>query len=332
MLRRRASARRNPRDSPELVEGILAAGAAFDLGHHLVAVAELVDQLRRQRLRRRQRRAVDQAAQLGRLQTAAARDVVDHLCEQPVDQRLQILAMRPGEARFEEGVGRRLELHPAAALETHAQLVEPVLEEGHLGGDADDAEIAGWLQPDLVEGRGEVPAAQAAGVSFGVDDRELARGAEEGDGLAQLLHRSDAGLAAADDGDQADDALVGGGTAQRVDRLDKRRAMRAEQSAAGAGLSWRMAPVEFQHRALSDRRVRVADDAAQQHKAADAEEGDEADDGQQADDEPSHGLDLVEGRRRPERSEGPCGGAGIALQAFDRDTAGSFASLRTTVC
>src|SRR5690606_18929180 len=86
--------------------------------------------------------------------------------------------------------------------------------------EAVEADVARGLQPDLVEGGGEVVALVARAElaeGLGEGDGELASGAEAEDGVAQLLGAGEAGAGAADVGDEAGDAVVGAGALEGGD-------------------------------------------------------------------------------------------------------------------
>ena len=142
-----------------------------------------------------------------------ARHVIDELAIEAVDQLLQVLACRRGEARLGEAVGRALVFVALAALDTDAQPVQPGLEERRLDREAGHAKAAARLQPDLVERRGEIVVGQvgaAAAQRFGEADGELALAAEAGDRLAQLLHAGKACILIADLDIKAGDARIVG--------------------------------------------------------------------------------------------------------------------------
>ena len=202
----------------------------------LVAVGEAVDEPRLERLGAEEGAAVDEGADLGLRHLPPLGDPLHHLPVDRLDQRLRRLPVGVGELRLGVLVHRVLELVPLAELGLDAELVEGAAEEGALGDEAVQAEVAGGLEPDLVEGGREVVGAVARAElaeRLRVGDRELLLRPERLDGVADLLDLGDADRRGAEARDEADDVRVVSGLLERVDDVAKRERPLASEGGEG---------------------------------------------------------------------------------------------------
>ena len=86
----------------------VVAGARARRRDRLVAIAEMIDEMRVDRLLRRERAPVDQLAHLAGLEPASLGDAAHDLPVDGVEQRLGLLAMRRRHLGFGQDVHRRL--------------------------------------------------------------------------------------------------------------------------------------------------------------------------------------------------------------------------------
>jgi hypothetical protein len=234
------------------------AGPLLDGGVDLVAVAEVVDELLLGRLGAEERAAVDEGADGGGVELPALGDAADQLAVHRLQDGAEGLLVGGGVGALGVAVEGVLVLVAVVHADVDLEEVEGAAEEPGLGEQAGQADVAGGLQPDLVEGGGEV-VALVAGVELaeglGEGDREFAGGAEGGDGVAQLLGRGHAGAGAADAGDQADDAVVAGGALEGGDDVGQAGVAAAEQLAdrvAAGAVGERSLEVELEDRPGGD--------------------------------------------------------------------------------
>jgi len=153
-------------------------------------------------------------------------DPPDELAELGVHQAAHRLAVGLGELRLGVQVLGVLVLVAVVHLRHHAELVERPLEERVLVDDPGQPDVAGRLEPDLVE-RGRQVVAAVAGTHLAerlrVGDGELPRLAEGPDGVPQILGHRKAMAAGAHLGDEARDPVIGGGALEGLDVAQHRR-------------------------------------------------------------------------------------------------------------
>ena len=187
----------------------------------LVAVAETVDQSCLHRLLGEQGPAVDRLPHLAFGQFPPQGDALDNLPGDRRQQRLDLLAMRRGHLGLGQQVHRGLVLLAMIEFGDDPEEVERSLDERRFRVEPGQADIADWLQPDLVERRRQIigprsraKLAKAVGKSYG----ELALASERRDCVADLLDLGQTELVITEAGEQdLDPRIVGGG----FDRIEK---------------------------------------------------------------------------------------------------------------
>ena len=202
----------------------------------LVAVGEAVDEPGLEGLRAEVGAAVDDRAHLVLGHLPPLGDPLHHLPVDRIEKRLRRLPVGVGELRLGVLVHRVLELVPLAELGLDAELVESAAEERALGDEAVQAEVAGGLEPDLVEGGREVVGAvprRELAERLRVGDRELLLRPEGLHGVADLLDLGDADRRGAEARDEADDVRVVPRLLERVDDVAKRERPLAPEDGEG---------------------------------------------------------------------------------------------------
>ena len=122
----------------------------------------------------------------------------------------------------EERVGGVLVLVPPRHLRDDPELCQGVLDEDCLRDDPGEADLAGRLDPDLLEGRGEVVGhGRRTELAEQLRPRHgwLTRLREQTDGRPELLYLRERGCVAADMGHEARDVGVGGRQPEPVDQI-----------------------------------------------------------------------------------------------------------------
>ena len=152
----------------------------------LVLVDELVHEPRVERARGDVGPAVEQLAHAGGRLLAAFRDGLHVLTVEAVDERGRLLAVRSGEAFLRELVGGVLVLAHSLELGLDPQLVQGPAKERDLGAEPVHEHERLRHRVDLAARGGEVVLRVAGGLQVRV--RGLARLAEAGDRVPQLLH------------------------------------------------------------------------------------------------------------------------------------------------
>src|SRR6185437_9160591 len=127
------------------------AGARARRGDGVLAVADMVYEMRIERLLRRERPLIDELPHLTRLEPASLRDATHHLLEDRMQQGVGFLAMRRRHLGLGQDVHRRLVLGAMLEAWLDAELVERAAEERHLDAQAHQPDLAEGLQPQLVE-------------------------------------------------------------------------------------------------------------------------------------------------------------------------------------
>jgi hypothetical protein len=192
---RRRDARRQlgqprPAVAAEVLQDHVVAGPGPKRGVDVVAVPEAVDEAGLERLGGEQRRAVDQAPHGIRVEVPVGRDGRNELFRHRIHDPFCRLAVSGSEPPLGEDVGGVLVLVALRELGCDPGLVEHAPQERHLGGDAGDADVAGRLQPDLLEARRQD--VRDAGVpelteGLGPRDRDLAVVPHVPDRVLELL-------------------------------------------------------------------------------------------------------------------------------------------------
>ena len=206
----------------------------------------------RQRLGREERPAVDERPDLLGRDPAPLADRVGELLGDRGGQAFGCLPGGLGVTALGELLGRALELVPLRHLEVRADLVQGAPQEHALDRDPGQPQIARGLQPDLVEGGGEVVldvSGRELAERVGPRDRHLARRGELADRAAQVLHRGQADTAAADPGHQCGDAAVQPGPAQAVEDVGQDGPVPGRQRrdrVGGPGFADALGEVEFE--------------------------------------------------------------------------------------
>ncbi len=232
----------------------------------LVAVGEAVDEPGLERFGAEERAAVDEGAHLGLRHLPALGDPLHQLPVDRLEKGLRRLPVGIGELRLRVLVHRVLELVPLAELGLDSELVEDAPQEGALSDEAVQAEVAGRLEPDLVEGGGEVVGAvprRELAERLRVGDRELLLRPEGLHGVADLLDLGDADRRGAEARDETDDVRVVSRLLERVDDVAKReRPLASErgEGVVGRRLGNPALEVELEDRPLRDRRLPAAAD------------------------------------------------------------------------
>ena len=188
----------------------------------LVPVAQAIHQAVCLRLTGEEGAAIDEGARRLLFDLALGRDAGGDLPNPGVDQALQVLADRFRHAVAGEDVHRPLVLLALIELRLDADTGQRLLQERAFKARADEPDRARRLQPDLVEGGGEVVMRVAvAGLAEGFreGDGELAALAEGADRVAQLLCLRHLEVAATEPGHQALDTIVAAGCFQRLYQL-----------------------------------------------------------------------------------------------------------------
>ena len=179
---------------------------------HLVPVAERVDQPLGQGVGGQERPAVEQRARLFGGLAPPLGDGGGDLLGDRDGHAFGGLPGGTGEAALGQVVGGRLVLVPFSALEGDADLGQRVVQEQLLDGHAGEPERARRLQVDPVERGGQVVGHVAVGElaeGLGPGHGELARLAEVGNRLADLLHPGQPDPAAAHlDHERADPVVL----------------------------------------------------------------------------------------------------------------------------
>src|SRR3954451_3161446 len=129
----------------------VATGRSAGGGVDLVAVADVVDQLRRKRVVGKDRRAVGQADDVIDGDSSGLRDRLGDLLPRRPGQPVERFTVRVGETGRDDAVGRALVLVALPDLRLDAQLVERAAQERDLCRDTGEVELAAGLQPLVAE-------------------------------------------------------------------------------------------------------------------------------------------------------------------------------------
>ena len=177
----------------------------------LVAVAKPIDQPCLERLRRCERRVVDDLADGGRVETASCRDVRHDRLGGRLGEPARHLPPGVGHLAAEKRVGRGLVLVTLRELRLDAQPVERVPNEHGPRDHPGEADIAARLQPDLLERRGQVVADVAdaeLAEALRPGNRDLPGSAKPRNGVAQLAREGEADRPLRDMRDETRDVPV----------------------------------------------------------------------------------------------------------------------------
>ena len=196
-------------------------GAAMRLGHRLVAIADAIDEPRRLGLLGEERPAIDQRLHLALGEMPGLGDAAGDLAGNRAEQALDLLALRRCHLGLGQEVRGALVLLAAREAGFDPEAVERAAQERHLGVQADQSDSAQRLEPDFIEGRGEVIGSGAAAElakAFGKGDGEFALAAEGGDRVAHLLDLREAERIAVDMGVEPFDPRILAGAFERVEK------------------------------------------------------------------------------------------------------------------
>src|SRR6185437_1731198 len=269
--------------------------AGAEGGERVVAIADMIDQMRLHRLIDQQRRPVDELLHRIGAELAVLGNAGDDLAVERLQQPLQLVALCGGHRGFGQRVGRVLVLLAMLEIGDDAELVERAAQIGKLGAQADEADGTERLQPDLVERRGEIVAARARGQlaeGVGIGHRALALGAKRCDRIAQLLDLGKAHPAFADPGDEARDARIIARFRESAERLGQGHAARKEnlrQALRARSIGQRAGQVEGEHGVARDARAGLAaGPQAEPHAGEDQQNEDRAHHREESDDEAPH--------------------------------------------
>ncbi len=276
--------------------GQLRTGACTSAGvsNDLVAVAEVVDQLCLDRLLGEKGPAVDCLAGLGLRQFAAFRDPSDNLPADRRQERLDFFTMRRGHLGFGQQVHRGLVLLAMLEFGHDPEEVERSLDEEGLGVKAGQPDIAGGLQPDLIECRRHVvgpgPRAELA-EAVGKSQRELALAAKRGNRIADFLNLGETEFVVTEASKQNLDPGVFACRFDRIEDVAQCRPVTGDEPQQGvfAGAFCQiLRQIHAQHDVARKRRDRRFEPGDNRQYAGDEEHRKNPNRGEKADDQAPH--------------------------------------------
>src|SRR6516162_4462807 len=224
---------------------------------------------------------------------------MDNLSRDRGEKCIDLFAMRRGHLSFSQTVHRSLEFFAMIELRGDSEKVEGALEEGDFSVEARQPDIPHWLQPDLVERRGEIvgsgPRSELA-KAVGKGESHLAFGAKGFDRVTQFLNFAETQRVVADPREQYFYARIVGCSLDPVKHIAQGRlgTDQQPQQVVLAG-SFLEAPCEVngQDDIVGERGHPWLQSADQQHRADREQCCQETDSGKKSDHETAHAVSRL---------------------------------------